>query len=181
MAGSKKKIGAGLSAVSLVFALSGCVDNEGVVDQEGTIVPTTGVATPTEEPDSFEVNDVEQLETDETGGEIVEDPGMKVSYKWQGTQYAPNGGTVVTIEVTNHSESIMPMDALGDPELSYDNGKTATRKTGEDTGLEHDGLDLPLGKGASTNARYVYDVDPSNLWEAEFSIGNVTFKGNLNN
>lgn len=167
-------------AAAASLLLSGCVDEEGVADQDGTLTPTTGVATPTEEPEAFETKDVAPKETDEITGEIVEDPGMDVHYKWQGTSYAPNGGTVVTIAVTNTSGATMPIDALGEPTLTY-SGDTARRKSAEDAGIEFEGLDLPLGKGATTNVQYAFDVSTGNLYEAEFQIGNVIFKGNLNN
>lgn len=164
------------------FLLAGCAD-EGVVDQEGSsITPTTGVATPTEEPESFETHSADPLKTGEIGGQIVEDPGMEVSYKWQGTNYAPNGGTVVTVAVTNHSGNIMPPEALGDPELKYEGGKeTAKRISAEDAGIEIEGLDFPLGKGATMNVQYTYDVSQGDLSDATFQIGNVIFEGNLNN
>ncbi|WP_297851607.1 hypothetical protein [uncultured Corynebacterium sp.] len=168
--------------VSSALLLAGCGD-EGIVGQEGeTITPTTGVATPTEEPESFETHDADPLTTNEISGDIVEDPGMDVSYKWQGTSSAPNGGTVVTVAVTNHSDNIMPPEALGEPELKYQGGKEkASRISAEDAGLEIDGLDLPLGKGATMNVQYVFDVSMGNLGDATFKIGNVIFEGNLNN
>lgn len=171
------------AVVSSVLLLTACGEEGSDVDQEGaTITPTTGVATPTEEPESFETQEAEPLTTDELSGDIVEDPGMEVSYKWQGTTYAPNGGTVVTIAVTNHSDNIMPPDALGDPELKYKGGKeTASRLSAEDAGLELEGLDFPLGKGATMNAQFAYDVSQGNLSDASFKIGNVVFEGNLNN
>lgn len=181
MAGLHSRSAAVCAAAALAFVLGGCVDNEGVVDQEGTIQPTTGVATPTEEPDSFESNDVKAKETDQIGGEIVEDPGMKVSYKWQGASYAPNGGTIITVAVTNHSDVTMPQDALGEPKLTYAGDQKANSKNAEEAGVEVVGLDLPLGKGATTNVFYAFDVDPGNLYDAKFQIGNVIFKGYLNN
>ena len=51
----------------------------------------------------------------------------------------------------------------------------------EEAGVDIVGLDRPLGPGATVNAKYPFDVSTGNLWDAEFTIGNVTFKGNLNN
>ena len=128
---TRKALGT-IAAVSSLLLLAGCGD-DGVVDQEGSLTPTTGVATPTEEPEEFETHSAEPLTTDEISGESVEDPGMEVSYKWQGTNYAPNGGTVVTVAVKNHSDNIMPPEALGEPELTYRGGKekpaASARKT----------------------------------------------------
>ena len=171
-----------VAAVSSALILAACGDS-GVVDQEGSsITPTTGVATPTEEPESFETHSAEPLTTDQINGKVVEDPGMDVSYKWQGTNYAPNGGTVVTVAVKNHSDNIMPPEALGEPELTYDGGKEkASRLSAEDAGIELEGLDFPLGKGATMNVQYAFDVSSGNLYDATFKIGNVVFEGNLNN
>ena len=178
MARTPLRIAAVLAASSL--ALVACVDDEGIVDQEGTLTPTTGVATPTEEPEAFETNDVSPEETDEISGEIVEDPGMSVHYKWQGTKSAPNGGTVVTIAVTNTADAIMPPEALGEPRLTY-SGDNASRLSAEEAGIEIEGLYMPLGKGATANLQFAFDVSTGNLYDAEFQIGNVVFTGNLNN
>ena len=176
---TRKALGT-IAAVSSLLLLAGCGD-DGVVDQEGSLTPTTGVATPTEEPEAFETHSAEPLTTDEISGESVEDPGMEVSYKWQGTNYAPNGGTVVTVAVKNHSDNIMPPEALGEPELTYDGGEKASRLSAEDAGIELEGLDFPLGKGATMNAQYAFDVSSGNLYDATFKIGNVVFEGNLSN
>ena len=42
------------------------------------------------------------------------------------------------------------------------------------------GLDEPLRAGSTVNAKYAFDVAPGRLWDADFTIGNVTFSGNLN-
>lgn len=184
MARPSLRIAAACAVASYALALGGCVDNEGVDGvenaEEGTLTPTTGVATPTEEPEAFETRDVPKEETDLVSGERVEDPGMAVSYKWQGTENSPSGGTIVTVAVTNNSDVTMPVDALGDPSLTY-GGESATRVSAEDAGLEFEGLDLPLGKGATTNVQYAFDVSKGNLYDAQFEIGNVIFTGNLSN
>ena len=168
------------AVASLAFTLSGCAGDDGVAGQDGTITPTTGVATETEGPEPFEVKSVDEKETTDIGGEIVEDPGMPVSYKWQGMRSA-GGGTVVTVAVINTSESPMPVDALGTPTLTYNGNQSARKMRAEEADLEFEGLDLPLGPGATMNVQYVFDVSPSSLSKAEFKIGNVVFKGNLNN
>ncbi|WP_231908962.1 hypothetical protein [Corynebacterium timonense] len=76
-------------------------------------------------------------------------------------------------------------EALGQPTLSYatdgNNKQEARPLDPQESGVNQVGLDLPLGPGATTNLKYPFDVAPGNLWDAEFSIGNVTFEGNLNN
>ncbi|WP_019193244.1 hypothetical protein [Corynebacterium timonense] len=144
------------------------------------------VTTPTADPDKeFEVNDADQVTTDEIQGQKVADPGMDVAFAWQGTNVATNGGTIVIVAVTNNSEVPMPPEALGQPTLSYatdgNNKQEARPLDPQESGVNQVGLDLPLGPGATTNLKYPFDVAPGNLWDAEFSIGNVTFEGNLNN
>lgn len=174
------RVAAASAAACLALTLSGCIDNDGTKGQEEPITPTTGVATETEGPEPFEVKETDPKETDEIDGEIVEDPAMPVSYKWQGTRSA-SGGTVVTVAVINTSDSPMPVDALGDPTLSYNGNQSARRMSAEEAGLEFEGLDLPLGAGATMNVQYAFDVRTSSLSDAEFQIGNIVFSGNLNN
>ncbi|WJY68565.1 hypothetical protein [Corynebacterium auris] len=144
------------------------------------------VSTPTAAPEEdFEVNDANNITTDEISGEKVEDPGMEVSYTWQGTNVANNGGSIVIVAVTNESDVPMPADALGQPTLSYTtdgtNKQEAQPLDAQQSGVDIVGLDLPLGPGATANLKYPFDVPTGNLWDAEFTIGNVTFEGNLNN
>ena len=170
-----------LTATS-VFALSGCVSGkESVESQEEEIEITTPTGAPAPE---FKADEVDPVVTDKLNGDRVEDPAMDLSYKWQGTSAAPGGGTVVVVAVTNESEVPMPADTLT-PKLRYNSGnnnmQNADPMSGENAGVEIVGVDLPLGPGATTNAKYAFNVSTGNLWDAEFTIGNVTFKGNLNN
>lgn len=167
------------------LALTACVTGDEAEEQaaQGEEIEVT---TPAEEDEErFEVNETDPVTTDEITGERVEDPGMELSYKWQGSQYAPNG-SVVVVAVTNESDVPMPADALGTPELRYNAGggdmQTASfNGNAEAAGIDMVGIDRPLGPGATVNAKYPFDVSTGNLWDAEFTIGNVTFKGNLNN
>ena len=78
----------------------------------------------------------------------------------------------------------MPADLLR-PTLSYNIGggemRTAESLTAEAAGVDFVGLDIPLGPGATFNAKYAFNVATGNLWDARFTIGNVTFQGYLNN
>lgn len=60
-------------------------------------------------------------------------------------------------------------------------GDNASRLSAEEAGIEIEGLDMPLGKGATANLQFAFDVSTGNLYDAEFQIGNVVFTGNLNN
>lgn len=169
-------------AATSVFALSGCVsgkESEEAQEEEIEITTPTGAPAP-----EFKADEVDPVVTDKLNGDRVEDPAMDLSYKWQGTSYEPNGGTVVVVAVTNESDVPMPADALT-PQLRYNAGgasmQTADPKSAENADVDIIGVDLPLGPGATTNAKYAFDVSTGNLWDAEFTIGNVTFKGNLNN
>ncbi|WIM67110.1 hypothetical protein QP027_08230 [Corynebacterium breve] len=174
-----------VTAASLVACGDSKSTGESGADGESVITPTTGVATPSEAADAeFQINQVQPLVTDELGGERVDDPGMKLSYTWQGTDYAPMGGSVVTVAVTNNDEVPMPVEALGTPVLKFTRNSSqeeAASKSAEAAGIPQTGLDMQLGPGATTNVHYAFDVTTGNLWKAEFTIGNVTFSGNLNN
>lgn len=145
------------------------------------VSPTSTIGRPTE---TFHVESVAPSATNEIKGERVEDPAMELSYKWQGTSSAPGGGSVVVVAITNESNAPLPADAL-QPELRYNAGnndmRTATALDAETAGVDIVGLDLPLGPGATVNAKYPFEVSTGNLWDAAFTIGNVTFEGNLNN
>lgn len=170
-------------AVALpLAACAGAEDDAAGQDAEATEVSATStIGRPQEE---FERKETSAAVSTEIQGERVEDPAMDLSYKWQGTSYAPNGGTVVVVAVTNQSDAPMPVDTL-QPKLEYNAGNKDMREAepmdAEAAGLDMVGLDLPLGPGATTNIKYAFDVATGNLWDARFSIGNVTFAGNLNN
>ena len=53
-------------------------------------------------------------------------------------------------------------------------------KTAEAAGIDYAGLDLPLGPGATTNVKLPFDVAAGSLSDAQLTIGNVRFQGNLN-
>ena len=189
---------AALAAASLaaVLALSACADAEMGEDTISSTQVTAAEDAPQGQADDrigvqrkpFEVNEADPLVSDEINGERVNDPAMELSYKWQGSSYAPNGGSVVVVAITNESDAPLPEDAL-EPKLRYNVNSTSNpdmkdakfMPIAEETGVDIVGLDRPLGPGATVNAKYPFDVSTGNLWDAEFTIGNVTFKGNLNN
>ena len=184
------------AALAAALALSACADAEMGEDTISSTQVTAAEDAPQGQADdrigvqrkSFEVNEADPLVSDETNGERVKDPAMELSYKWQGSSYAPNGGSVVVVAITNESDSPLPEDAL-EPKLRYNVNSTSNPDMkdakfvpiAEEAGVDIVGLDRPLGPGATVNAKYPFDVSTGNLWDAEFTIGNVTFKGNLNN
>ena len=184
------------AALAAAFALSACADAEMGEDTISSTQVTAAEDAPQGQADDrigvqrkpFEVNEADPLVSDEINGERVKDPAMELSYKWQGSSYAPNGGSVVVVAITNESDAPLPEDAL-EPKLRYNVNSTSNpdmkdakfMPIAEEAGVDIVGLDRPLGPGATVNAKYPFDVSTGNLWDAEFTIGNVTFKGNLNN
>ncbi|MCT2287532.1 hypothetical protein M3F30_02875 [Corynebacterium sanguinis] len=170
-------------ALACALPLSACGGSaeEGAAGTETPLSVTTPTAPPQED---FQVEEVDKLVSDELTGEPVDDPAMELSYKWQGASSAPNGGSVLVVAVTNKSEVPMPADALKQPTLSYTTGgnnkEDAAPLNAEESGVDIIGLDEPLRAGATVNAKYAFDVAPGRLWDADFTIGNVTFSGNLN-
>ena len=184
------------AALAAAFALSACADAQLGEDTISSTQVTAAEDAPQGQADDrigvqrkpFEVNEADPVVSDKTNGDRVKDPAMELSYKWQGSSYAPNGGSVVVVAITNESDAPLPEDAL-EPKLRYNVNSTSNpdmkdakfMPIAEDAGVDIVGLDRPLGPGATVNAKYPFDVSTGNLWDAEFTIGNVTFKGNLNN
>lgn len=184
------------TALAAALALSACADAEMGEDTISSTQVTAAEDAPQGQADDrigvqrkpFEVNEADPLVSDKTNGDRVKDPAMELSYKWQGSSYAPNGGSVVVVAITNESDAPLPEDAL-EPKLRYNVNSTSNPDMkdakfvpiAEEAGVDIVGLDRPLGPGATVNAKFPFDVSTGNLWDAEFTIGNVTFKGNLNN
>lgn len=184
------------AALAATLTLTACADDEAAQDTVSSTQVTAAEDAPQGQADdrigvqrkTFEVEEVDPVESDKTNGERVEDPAMELSYKWQGTAYSADGGSIVVVAITNESDAPMPADALT-PKLRYNANSSSKpdmkdaefHPDGEDADVDVVGLDRPLGPGATVNAKYPFDVSTSELWDAEFTIGNVTFKGNLNN
>ena len=136
----------------------------------------------------FEAQDVNTRTVDSSEfAQPVLDEGLNVEYHFQGTSWGPYGGTAVTVAVTNLNDEALPPEALGEPELRYDDGTGSTTASLLETTVPEGSppaqvpLDLPLGTGATTNLRFTYDVSRSSLYDAEFEIGNIIYEGNLVN
>lgn len=143
------------------------------------------VVSSSEQP-TFEAKDVDTHEVTENLAEPVKDEGLNVQFELQGL-YTDSGGTVVTVKIHNLNEVPMPADALSEPTLERADGNGGWAKVDPiaydpevNVDLPAPGLDHPLGAGASTNLQYLYNVSPGNLWNARFSIGNVSYVGDLN-
>ncbi|MDK8823312.1 hypothetical protein SAMN04488531_0411 [Corynebacterium coyleae] len=174
-----------LAAVILAttMPLAACVDQqEDPIGDETSQNLEESVESKVNDKPTFNVEETDPKVTDELTGKSVKDPAMELSYKWQGTS-STGVGTVVVIAVTNTSDAPLPVDALK-PELRYStDGSSYTDATyisnAEKAQVDVVGIDMPLGPGATTNAKFPFEVAQGNLWDAEFTVGNVTFKGNL--
>ena len=173
-----------LSAAALLLVttltLGGCVsEDDTATSTDIEVTAPTGAPQP-----EFHQEQVDPVTSTEITGERVDDPKMELSYKWQGSSYGTGAGSIIVVAVTNKSDVPMPVDVLK-PKLRYNTGNNkfvdANPISAEQAGVDILGVDRPLGPGATTNAKYAFDVTPDGLWDAEFTIGNVKFKGNLNN
>lgn len=171
------------AALACALPLSACGtggDSAGVTGTQTPLEVTTPTGAPKEE---FQVSDGNKITSNELSGKPVDDPEMELSYIWQGSSSAPNGGSVVVVAVKNKSNVAMPVDALPQPTLRYTSGgnnkQNAAPQNAEQSGVDIIGFDEPVSPGATVNAKYAFDVAPDNLWNAELTIGNVTFSGDL--
>lgn len=162
------------AVVALAF-LAGCSgdgDNNSGTGSESIEVSTS--STP-----SFVPKDVSPIDAPDDGEPVV-DPGLNVEYIFQGTGYGSNGGSVIFIAVKNLNEEPLPADALGQPTLKINDYNDSMTNIEPLSGNDNTPLDLPLGVGATTNLQWAFNTSNGTLWSAEFQIGNVIFKGNLN-
>ena len=90
-----------LAVLALVLPLAACggaVDDdnsEGMGTQpENEVEVTSTIGRPEQH---FEVQEVAPATSTEIQGQSVDDPAMELSYKWQGTSYAPVSYTHLTL------------------------------------------------------------------------------------
>lgn len=172
----------GLTLAGLGLGLTACTG----VQPADQIEANESVTVTTSESPSFEPSDVAPVEAEQTFGP-VEDPGLGVTWHFQGTDYGQWGGTVIHVAVTNDNDVPLPPDAIPAPRLEYNTGGgNMTTADPLDTEIPEDTppplqvpLDIPLGVGATTNLHFTFDVSRANLWDAEFQVGNAVWSGNL--
>lgn len=176
-------VAASVAAASVLLAACGDVQTADQAQPGGELTVTTS-ETPTVGAD--EVDDAEPVEADDTFGP-VDDPGMDVTWHYQGSRAGNYGGTVLTIAITNNNEDPLAPEAVEAPVLRYNTGGGDMEQVDLlDTEVPESApplqvpLDRPLGAGATTNLHYTFDITQSNLWDAELVIGNVKWTGNLN-
>ncbi len=174
------KMIAGLAAISTIT--SGCA----ILQPEDTGLGENIVVSSSEEP-PYEPKDVDNKEITSDLGAKVKDDGLNVEWELQGVYSDSVQGSVVTIKLHNLNDQALPVDAFEDPVLERADGNGGWSKiellpynAATNPDVAAPGLDLPLGAGASTNLQYRFNVAPGNLWNARFTIGNVTYVGDLN-
>ncbi|AIT61598.1 hypothetical protein [Corynebacterium doosanense] len=167
-------------AAALALALSSCSG----VQPADQVSPGGSLSVSTSQTPTADAHDTAPIIADEPYGE-VEDPGHGVTWHFQGTNPGNYGGTVVNVAVTNNNDAPLSPESLGQPVLRYNTGGRMEEVDLLETDVPEGAmplqipLDRPLGVGATTNLQYTFDVTRSNLGNAEFTFGNVTWKGSL--
>lgn len=169
-----RKTAASIAALSTsALLLTACGDDS--ANGDATVVDDVTVAPTTEAEPGFEEKEAAP-QRDQSVYETVVDKKYNVSYELQSTASNTLGpGTVVFVLVKNLNDVPLPKDALGTPRFSA---------YGTEYELVSEGsieLDYDLGAGASTNLAFAFNSAYGNFYEGEFTIGNVTFKGDINN
>lgn len=171
---------AAVAAVGLLGAtLTACGDKaaeDAVTNADEVVVTTTAAPV-------FQPLQVAPIEVDVTT-EPVLDPGLSLEYTLQSSYGAPNQGAIIQVLVKNLNTMALPVDALAPAVLKIRTAGsteyTQVELLDEDRSGVVSGLDLPLGSLAATNVLYAFNTTVYNMTDAELTIGNVTFRGNLN-
>ena len=171
-----------IRCASIVFAsallLSACGG-----DQDDTVSgEEASVSEQVSASEVYEPRDVAPKTADKLS-EPVKDDGLGLTYTLQEVAGGNYGGTTVTVLVENNNDQPFPPQYLT-TSFKYEDydgdDKLADAEPLEISDPDYVvGLDVPLGAHAKANLSFPYNVAPGNAYEAEFTIGNVTFKGNL--
>lgn len=165
-----------IPALAAIALLAGCsaddADNRGADSGESIDASSSAAA-------ELEENRVEPVRAPDDG-DAVRDPELNVDFRFQGTGYGTNGGSLIYVAVTNLNDEPLPRDAIAQPTLKLVPSSGAATEVEPLEGSDNIPLDLPLGAGATTNLQYAFNTSNGNLWSAEFQIANVIFDGNLN-
>lgn len=169
-----RKIAASIVALSTsTLLLTACGDDS--AEGDATVVDDLTVSPTTEAAPAFEEKDAEP-QRDQSVSETVVDNKYNVSYELQSTASNTLGpGTVVFVLVKNLNDVPLPKDALGTPQFTSNGTEFEFVEEGSIK------LDYDLGAGASTNLAFAFNAAYDNFYAGEFTIGNVTFKGDINN
>ncbi|MCK7675091.1 hypothetical protein [Corynebacterium pygosceleis] len=172
-----------VAASLAVMALVACSGDDATAPAPVPEQETTSAAPVVEEKTPFVPQQVDPVLVDQNLNTPAHDPGLNVDWQIMSVNYGNYGGTVIHVLVTNRNDVALPVDAFAPPTLAisdYAGNLTEIQRMSEEQypGLVS-ALDLPLGPGASTNLAYAFQTSYGALYNAEFRIGNVIFKGSL--
>ena len=120
------------------------------------------------------------LSTTQDASKEIEDPGLNVRWRLRSVSSDSSGGVVILLNLKNLNDAPLPPSALGQPTLKTKSGNAELMNTNSNSDDSYvNGLDLPLGAGATTSVRYKFNTTVSSTSDAELTIANVTWKGNL--
>ncbi len=173
------KKGLSVLAFSGAVLLAGCSAHDVDTQASETSVTEAPMTTPFAEVKDVDPVYPEQLDKPE------KDPGLNVTWTVQIVTNAPiSGNAVVNLLVRNDNDAPLSPEQIPQPILKVAEGSDENSLTevepesNEASGITN-GLDLPLGAGASTNIQYAFKTSSANLWSAELTTGNVVWKGKL--
>lgn len=162
---------AAICIVTVPFALAAC--SSGATNSSSGLSTTLTPSTAKE----FVAKEANPVTTQDASKEI-EDPGLNVRWRLRSVSSGSNGGVVILLNLKNLNDVPLPPSALGQPTLKTKSGNAELMNTNSDDSYVN-GLDLPLGAGATTSVRYKFNTTVSSTSDAELTIANVTWKGNL--
>ncbi|MFL6091542.1 hypothetical protein [Corynebacterium durum] len=164
---------AAICIVTVPFALAAC--SSGATNSSSGLSTTLTPSTAKE----FVAKEANPVTTQDASKEI-EDPGLNVRWRLRSVSSGSNGGVVILLNLKNLNDVPLPPSALGQPTLKTKSGNAELMNTNSNSDDGYvNGLDLPLGAGATTSVRYTFNTTVSSTSDAELTIANVTWKGNL--
>lgn len=113
----------------------------------------------------------------------IKDPGYNVDWTLMGISSGPKKGVVVAVKISNLNDVAIPKDAMPTPTLEITDYHGDLKKfeplTEAESGV-YPGTDAAIGAHADVVLRYGFNTGIGTLYNnAAFTIGNVTWKGNI--
>lgn len=165
-------------AVALTLSLTGCAQlGQKIAGKDATSDASQKEKVEvTETPKPTFVAQQVPLKGGQDPDEAVKDDGLNVEWKLLAANSGPNGGTVFKVQVKNLSTEVaVPPAELNKFKLAIPGNGNVPRMQNED-----EGLDLPLGAGATTVINVSFNTSPYNLSNSKLTLGNVELEGYLN-
>ena len=171
-----RRFGAVFLSIAVCGGLAACSAVSEPVDDGTDATSSVAAATPT-----FEPKDVSPI-TAKTTTETVTDEGLNAEFTLASVKVGPVSGIVVTVRVKNLNDVPLPPSAIATTYRYRGTGQGYTEaQRVETTSVNNSpiGLDVPLGPQAEVLLEYPFQVTLATANDAQFTIGNVTFEGNL--